>query len=168
MQLINKTETADNWASIERANRKQIRELGPGGTKNCEGGGNSAKRKLADTGLAVISPSLSGHLEVFLMERESQGDYELGIWKLQWAHLRTHKHWKMRWKYALKVSKTSPSSSLTLSILDTGCPGLYPWGIRLEDSFKTLALKSGLQTEDVVKSLHETKSFIITLTWFGG
>jgi len=51
------------------------------------------------------------------------------------------------------MSKTSPS------ILDTGCPGLYPWGIRLEDSFKRVALKCGLQTEDVVKSLHETKKF---------
>lgn len=61
MQLINKTQTADNWASIERANKKQISDLGPGGTKNSEGGGNSEERKLADTTLAVISPNLSGN-----------------------------------------------------------------------------------------------------------
>ena len=65
----------------------------------------------------------------------------------QWAYMRTHKHWKIRWKYALKMSKTSLSSLLTVSILDTGCPGLYPWGIRLDDSFKTVTLECGPQTE---------------------
>ena len=45
------------------------------------------------------------------------------------------------------MSKTSLSSLLTVSILDTGCPGLYPWGIRLDDSFKTVTLECGPQTE---------------------
>lgn len=95
MQLINKTQTADNWASIERASKKQIGDLGPGGTKNCEGGGNSEKRKLADTTLAVISPNLSGNLEVFFMERKP---WRLWTWDMKvtdnehiWEHINTGK-----------------------------------------------------------------------------
>lgn len=52
-QLINKTEN----------------DFGPGGSKNCEGGINSEKRKLADISLAIISPNLSGTLKVYFMER---------------------------------------------------------------------------------------------------
>lgn len=62
-------QTADNWARTERADKKQINDLGPGGSKNCEGGVNSEKRKLADTSLAIISPNPSGTLEVYFMER---------------------------------------------------------------------------------------------------
>lgn len=37
------------------------------------------KRELADTALAIISPNPSGKSQVFSIERESQGDYKLGI-----------------------------------------------------------------------------------------